>query len=380
MAATGLYRESLIAAMAAPTEAERRDVSVGKEHMPALDGVRGLAALAVVVSHLPGKSAAWDRVNFGACGVLLFFALSGFLMAYLHLHQAFNAQTVRRFCVARVARIVPLYYLVVVLSFLVSHFVHQGFHYPMDAAQLVRHLAFVGSVGVFWSVGPEFQFYGFFVLLWGLALLRGTPRTLALCALGLFVVASYVTSPALPGVLFVTKLHIFLAGVAVAMLRWRLLQRPALLRPATIGGLQLLACLGVVLLLIPYQHMLLPLFPAGEVAEHEHWYYSDLARTLMAALAVLAFSFRTRVSDALLANAAVRELGRISFSLYLLHMPVLDAMQALGLFGHLNPWIAGIGCVLASVALAALVNRAIETPARRWVTRRLGASHPVPAG
>mgnify|MGYP001760701238 FL=1 len=61
-------------------------------------------------------------------------------------------------------------------------------------------------------------------------------------------------------------------------------------------------------------------------------------------------------------------------------MPVLDAMQALGLFGRLNPWVAGIGCVLASVALAALVNRAIETPARRWVTGRLGASHSVPAG
>ncbi len=55
MAATGLYRESLIAAVAAPTEAGRRDASVGKEHMPALDGVRGLAALAVVVSPSSGQ-------------------------------------------------------------------------------------------------------------------------------------------------------------------------------------------------------------------------------------------------------------------------------------------------------------------------------------
>ncbi len=186
-------------------------------------------------------------------------------MAYLHLHQAFNAQTVRRFCVARVARIVPLYYLVVVLSFLVSHFVHQGFHYQMDAAQLVRHLAFVGSVGVFWSVGPEFQFYGFFVLLWGLTLPRGTPRTLALGRAGA-VRRGQLRHLACPARRAVRDQAAYLPGgrggghAALAPAA----APGAVAARASIGGLQLLACLGVVLLLIPYQHMLLPLFPAGE--------------------------------------------------------------------------------------------------------------------
>lgn len=337
--------------------------------MPALDGLRGLAAISVVVAHLPTKTPFWSTVSFGECGVFLFFVLSGFLMTHLHLQQVFDRRNILRFCVARVARIVPLYYTIVLVAFAVSMLTSLDFHYRMGVIDLARLLAFVGSVDVFWSVGPEFQFYGFFLLLWCIPSLRGRARTIALLLLGAFVLASYAASPYLPGILFVSKLHIFLGGVGVALLRAWLAARSQPGQRAT-ALLQLLACAAVFVLLLPYPHMLLPVFPEADVAKISAWYYTDLPRVLLAALVVLAFSWRTTISDVLLGNGLVSELGRSSFSIYLLHRPVIDVMTSLGLFARLNPWVAGIGCIAATVLLSSLVNRILETPARLWITRR----------
>lgn len=350
-----------------------------KQHMPALDGLRGLAAISVVISHLPTKTPFWGTVNFGECGVFLFFVLSGFLMAHLHLQQPFTGPALRRFCVARIARIVPLYYTVVLISFLVTQVWNPEFHYTMSVTQLIRQLAFVGSVGVFWSVGPEFQFYGFFLVLWAIPQLQGAMRTLALILLALFALACYATSPYLPGVLFVSKLHIFLGGVAVAMTRWWLANRAGP-NTAMVRALQLAACAAVVGLLLPYPHMMLPVFPAADVSEISKWYYTDLPRVVLAGVVVLGFSYRTAMSDALLGNRLVSELGRSSFSIYLLHMPVMDVMHHFGLFERLGPWGSSLCCIAAVVLLSSLVNRMFESPARRWVTERLGpARHRQPA-
>ncbi|WP_244671960.1 acyltransferase family protein [Pseudoxanthomonas spadix] len=350
-----------------------------KEHMPALDGLRGLAAISVVVAHLPTKTAFWEKVSFGECGVFLFFVLSGFLMTHLHLQQPINVVNVRRFCVARVARIVPLYYAIVLMAFAVSMLTQVDFHYRMDLADLVRLLAFAGSVDVFWSVGPEFQFYGFFLLLWWIPSLRGRSRTIALALLGVFVVASYVASPYLPGILFVSKLHIFLGGIGIALLRhwWGARVQT---RAHVVALLQLMACAALWVMLLPYPHMLLPVFPQADVAQLSAWYYTDLPRVLLAALVVLAFSYRSALSDLLLGNGLASELGRSSFSIYLLHRPVIDVMTALGLFDRLDPWSAGIGCIVATVLLAWLANRALETPARVWITRRFMPARPRSVG
>lgn len=367
---------SLPADPAAPSDTSKP--TIDKEHMPALDGLRGLAAMIVLISHLHLFHFSTD--NLGRGGVLLFFALSGFLMAHLHLKQSFNATSLRRFCAARIARIVPLYYAVVLLAYLATHVLGlEAFKtYAMDTGQLLRLLAFVGSVSVFWSVGPEFQFYGFFVLMWAITVLHGNWRRLALVALAIFAVACYAASPRLPGILFVSKLQIFLAGVAAALLRWWLAEH-APLDARGKGVLQLAACGAVLLLVMPSERMLLPTFPAAAVAEHSRWYYADLPRVVLAGFAVLAFSYSTWASNRLLGNPLARELGRSSFSIYLLHEPVIGIMRVTGLFTQLGPWAASALCVVLSTLLAALVNRIYETPARIWLSRKLAPPRAVGA-
>ena len=100
---------------------------------PGLDEVRGLAALSVAVHHvalnqnrdgIPGlyrTFAAPCVSRLGANGVSIFFVLSGFLITYLLLteKQRFGTIQLARFYMRRVLRIWPLYFLVIVLSFLI---------------------------------------------------------------------------------------------------------------------------------------------------------------------------------------------------------------------------------------------------------------------
>lgn len=340
-----------------------------RQHIPELDGLRGLAALSVVLSHLPNRAAELARSDFGACGVLIFFVLSGFLMGHLYLQKPLTADHARKFVVSRVARIVPLYYTVVVLAFIASHWLGEGFTYRMDAAQLARLLSFTGSLSVFWSVGPEFQFYFFFLCVWLIPSLHGRLRWLSMLALVAVVALSYVTSPYTPGVLFFSKLHIFMAGVGVAVLRGVLVER-AWLTQARVRLLQGLSVLAIVALLVPVEQMLLDVFPWKDVADESKWYYSDLPRTAMAALIVLSFSFSTAPAKAVLGGRLVREIGQASFAIYLLHVPVIDLFEHQGIFVLVSPWLSGLLCTVAVIVLAMLVNRAFEAPARRWITQR----------
>ena len=95
-------------------------------HIPALDGIRGIAILLVMIYHgviLSVETSAEDYflriARAGWCGVDLFFVLSGFLITGI-LHDAKGGQHYfRSFYMRRLVRIFPLYYAVLVLAFYV---------------------------------------------------------------------------------------------------------------------------------------------------------------------------------------------------------------------------------------------------------------------
>ena len=139
-----------------------------------LDGVRAVAALMVVVSHIEYhktnfglQQLPFSLQNFGKIGVTIFFALSGFLITYLLLVEKnkFQKVNLKDFYVRRILRIWPLYFLVVVVGF---------FIYPAQGSTtalwlsvfFLPNLAFCLKMlpSIFdpiWSIGTEEQFYIF---------------------------------------------------------------------------------------------------------------------------------------------------------------------------------------------------------------------------
>jgi peptidoglycan/LPS O-acetylase OafA/YrhL len=94
-------------------------VETEKNHIPALDGIRGVAVLMVMLFHIcPGLFRAEDSLfkvvrrmaYIGQLGVDLFFVLSGFLITGILLRSKGSVGYFRNFYIRRILRIFPLYY------------------------------------------------------------------------------------------------------------------------------------------------------------------------------------------------------------------------------------------------------------------------------
>jgi peptidoglycan/LPS O-acetylase OafA/YrhL len=170
-------------------------------HLPALDGLRGIAILLVIVHHaaLPSGELSHPVVNeilhLGFAGVDLFFVLSGFLITGILLDARGGDGYYRAFYGRRLLRIAPAYYLFLAITWLVIPLLtaDPSFAPPPEyradgAAHAVygSNLLFAWSgevrwrpVGHLWSLSIEEQFY----LVWPLLVAALSPRALArLCA------------------------------------------------------------------------------------------------------------------------------------------------------------------------------------------------------
>lgn len=156
-------------------------------YFPNLNGLRFVAALMVIVSHIElGKSYFGINNDFqmiknlGKLGVTLFFVLSGFLITYLLLKEKTEKSKInlRFFYLRRILRIWPLYFFIVILSlFVLPYF--RVFDMPNFQLDFDNKFEFIKVVILFlffltnilitiklvpfatqtWSIGTEEQFY-----------------------------------------------------------------------------------------------------------------------------------------------------------------------------------------------------------------------------
>jgi peptidoglycan/LPS O-acetylase OafA/YrhL len=145
-------------------------------HLKGLNGLRAIAALAVVVSHtllagpsfgLPARQKGLDLAGFG---VTIFFALSGFLITYLLLleKEKFATINIKAFYIRRILRIWPLYYFYLIVCVFVMVYFHLadlpgplGFYIFLSANIPFITGTALPLIGHYWSLGVEEQFYLF---------------------------------------------------------------------------------------------------------------------------------------------------------------------------------------------------------------------------
>jgi len=157
-----------------------------KIHYPALDGLRGIAILLVVVFHNFGFI---DFFFFGWLGVDLFFVLSGFLITGILLKSVGKPGYLRNFYFRRILRIFPLYYLLLIVCFFILPFISSlkpqldyNSHHQVYFWTYTQNWLFALSPPAnsnylihLWSLGVEEQFY----LIWPLLILWiRKPKTL----------------------------------------------------------------------------------------------------------------------------------------------------------------------------------------------------------
>ena len=217
------------------------------KHLPALDGIRGLAVLAVFVFHYGGGTHSsvtlmqwFGFVNKGGwAGVVLFFVLSGFLITGILWDSYSDVHWWRKFFARRSLRIFPLYFLTLLLVVLAAipggtvRTVLSNIWIPTLFLENIPHLdriseSLASPLPIFhlWSIAVEEQFY----LLWPFALYwcwrgpasagnRSTAKTLALIAFVASALFRMVLWLADPG--FIDFSHFLLTqGGALAVGGW----------------------------------------------------------------------------------------------------------------------------------------------------------------
>jgi peptidoglycan/LPS O-acetylase OafA/YrhL len=173
--------------------------ALSQDRIPAFDGLRGAAVLAVLLHHLsdycPDTSGLKVILRGGWCGVDLFFVLSGFLITGILLDTRHSPNYFRAFYVRRILRIFPVYYLTLTGILFAAHFIpaltsvlpppHDRvfyFFYLNNWWGLLRGGWHFNVIGHFWSLAVEEQFY----LVWPFVVWRLSQKrmqALALCGI-----------------------------------------------------------------------------------------------------------------------------------------------------------------------------------------------------
>ncbi len=334
------------------------------EKMPNLDGLRAFACIFVVISHIP-KFGLFGSI--GAVGVGVFFTLSGFLMGYLYAQRPCDPITVKKYAIARFARIVPIYWLVISVCVLISLLGAPNFPLQIDSlSSIIRHYGLGGNVGPFWSIPLEIQYYLFFVFLWFCLSVASTTRlwligAVILCALLI------TTNDEWPNLSLPNKLHFFLFGTIAGLLPREFWTKPA--RQGLLMGIQLLA---VVAILVPIN-----------MGYSEMEFYDSLPISVAFAIAVYFISFDSTGSAKVFATRVIRKIGQASFSIYLIHVLILYAGAKLFDLSHTQFHLLWIPVGIAATALPIIVSHYIEMPlqytVRQYLERTFASRAPIQA-
>jgi peptidoglycan/LPS O-acetylase OafA/YrhL len=343
-----------------------------KHRFVVLDGMRGLAALAVITDHVPSEimrallPSRYLAVDF-------FFVLSGFVLAHVYGERLARGMSFFSFMRVRLIRLYPLYLAAVLISFAITVLAALRGWEPYPLWQVFTSLAFAlflipcppslsfWPAALFPLVGPSWSLF-FELVINAVFAFVGRLLTPALC-LGFMGVSAaalstatfagmdiggYAWSSFLSGALRVT--FSFFAGVWLYKMRerWR---APTL--PIWVAFAVLFAAMAM-----PASHALRP--------------YWDLVAILFIFPPLVAMSADMRVRGRLLDFCAF--MGLVSYGVYVLHVPLFGwlrlTLQHFGVYEQM-PGVAVVALTaVVAVAATAFLHMVYDVPVRRFLSRK----------
>lgn len=344
------------------------------QHRGDIDGLRAIAVILILFFHLR-----LINVPGGFIGVDVFFVISGFLITNLIIRDVTKSEfSFGRFYIRRLRRLGPALLVTLAITLLVGWFI-----LPPNLYQETAQAAFasVASVSNFyfwqladyfdtaaaykpllhtWSLGVEEQFY----LLWPALLLLGTKflsKTGLLAALVIVSLISLALSEALlsqhaSAAFFLTPFRIYelSIGAILAVGGWQA-RGPIAANAASVVGFFIILYVATTYTDKTTFPGVNALLPAG-------------------AAALLIYGGPAAIVNRALAVPPIRYIGRISYSVYLVHVPLF--VYYLFLFGEATTSAAIGGLILGALTLGAISYHLVETPFRATATQGFVISAP----
>ncbi len=349
---------------------------------PDIEGLRGIAVSLVVLFHAGLLSNSATQITGGFIGVDLFFVVSGFLITGLLIRERERNGKISlaRFYARRVRRILPAAVVVLLVTLVAANSLITVVDRPSvmqdgaSAALSIANIRFAMTTDYFhplnhspflhfWSLGVEEQFYLVWPALMAIVAWKA-PRLGAAVALTIVVVVSFVASLMITDSSASTAFYMLPtrawqlgAGGLVAVAAGSMDRLPRAIR-ATAGQLLAFAGWGALAALITAA------FAIDSVATP----YPGMAATVPTIAGVLLIvSGQERTGPGMLLRLApVRFLGKISYSLYLWHWPIL-ILGGIWLVGPLDtmstPQALGLAALAVPVSAASWLL--VEEPFRR---------------
>jgi peptidoglycan/LPS O-acetylase OafA/YrhL len=362
---------------AAPPSAQRI-APTDRRRLTGLDGMRGLAALFVVFHHsylaaypgYPAITGPWwaSWFIYGHFAVVVFIVLSGFSLSVGAARSGWRLGGKAKFAKRRAWRILPPYWAALVFSLAIAWaVVPQSGEGSPTAKSVVINGLLVQDVfgapspnGAFWSIAVEAQLYVVFPLM--LLLLRRGSAAVMLSVVGCVVALIGILAPSMPAVEKLMRLTpqfavLFGLGVVAAGI---LVSSPSAQRLpwhwfAAFAAIAVFA-------LIEFR---------GSIWTVAHFFWVDMLVGIPVALLLAAVAtghpvWLLKVLDL----PPIRRLGSFSYSLYLIHAPILTVVSTKLVAPHLGTGSAAFLAMLGiagtiSVAFAWLFATVFEIPFQR---------------
>ena len=364
-----------------------------RKRLPALDGLRGIAILAVFFYHYAGGLP--DRVPsgplhalgmvfaFGWSGVDLFFVLSGFLITGILFDTQNDPRYYLNFYVRRVLRIFPPFYVLALIFLLLtpvlgahwrwlhlSYLLYLGFPFALIWPSLMQISPLV-LTNHLWSLCAEEQFY--LIWPWMIARLRNSAAILRACAAAgilaflfrIFVCTSHWLSIGWTHDFLVSRMDTLALGAAIAILVRGPLQEYVLKwAPATFG----LAAGGVV---------------AMCVARHTVNHFDPVLATIGFSVIALAYGALLLLAlrpgswvEWFLSLKVLRVFGKYSYAMYLYDLPLTVLLSPRREFfvNRMHSYAIGsvaflVCCLLLNLLIAGASFHLIESPIMKLKSR-----------
>lgn len=325
----------------------RKQTSTNTSIIQSLDGLRGYAAMLVVAEHT-----SHSFLGAGRSGVLIFFALSGFLLARPFVSnpaKLFTLSNISNYIQRRMTRIYPVYIFYLFLVY--------GLTYRLG--DFFLHIFFIKGLGHTWTLPQEMAFYLIFPLI--LAIIHFILRDklfltipfllVIICGWYKYVPKSEVYLFGMFYSILPFMLPAFLSGTLVSFVYYKKLHNIQLPQLAK-NGLLVLALLIIIIFTFFSNAQL---FNSREIYAFTHQIEFGLAAGLMILILLCTGeNFLTKIFS----NPILVSIGVVSYSLYLFHPMVINMVKKL----HITGGMRFFPTLIISYFIACFIYHLIEQP------------------